>query len=410
MPFPESGLLTPNHDPLRASREGVARKLCQPRLRIKIAPRRFGNLNHAYRENPAMAVSQGRTKDEFDGEGFVQRLQAVGAASQALNGWIAGAQNFALLQAAMAAGVIDALRKPCTIPSLGASCGIDENRAESICLALAARGVCEREGDAYRLSSDFELLASGGGMQLLADTVGGAEVVVRTLQKVASPDLAYTELPSEDMLAMAYLASARAELPLSQAFFAFVSARMPEVQAIWSAGGRHLELGCGIGGTLLGPLLLFPQLKGVGVEIDPTIVDHIRRRVAQLGLTERAEIRLGDARKIDEDASYDTVLWSQTFFPRETRQDTLSAIHRALKAGGYLLMPILYGDPPQSLEALREPGGRTFTLNRLVYGHWGVPLMGSQDLQAEATEAGFATVSEVQTPVARYLLVQKVPA
>jgi cyclopropane fatty-acyl-phospholipid synthase-like methyltransferase len=206
------------------------------------------------------------------------------------------------------------------------------------------------------------------------------------------------------------LASARAELPLTQAFFAFVCARMPEVQAIWLAGGRHLELGCGIGGTLLGPLLLFPQLKGVGVEIDPTIVDHIRRRAAQLRLTERAEIRLGDARKVDEFASYDTVLWSQTFFPRETRHDTLFAIHRALKAGGYLLMPILYGDPPQSLESLREPGGRMFTLNRLVYGHWGVPLMGSQDLQSEAAESGFATVREVQTPVARYLLVQKATA
>ena len=129
--------------------------------------------------------------------------------------------------------------------------------------------------------------------------------------------------------------------------------------------------------------------------------------MVQLGLTDRAEIRLGDARKIKEDASYDTVLWSQTFFPRETRQDTLLAIYRALKAGGYLVMPILFGDPPLSMEALREPGGRMFTLNRLVYGHWGVPLMGSQDLQSEAAQAGFAMVREVQTPVARYLLAKK---
>lgn len=344
---------------------------------------------------------------EHPGEGFMQRLQAVGAASQTLNGWIAGAQNFALLQAAIAAGIIEALRKPCTLATLSALCGLDERRAESICLALAARGVCERDGDAYRLAADFDLLAAGGGMQLLADTAGGADVIVRTLRNVASPDLAYTELPSGDLLAMAYLASARAELPLTQAFFAFLSARMPEVQSIWSAGGRHLELGCGIGGTLLGPLLLFPRMQAVGVEIDPTIVAHVRQRVAQLGLAERAEIRLGDAREVDGEAAYDTVLWSQTFFPQETRRDTLQAIHRALKAGGYLIMPILYGDPPQTVEALREPAGRTFTLNRLVYGHWGVPLMGAQDLQAEVAGAGFAPVREVQTPVARYLLAQR---
>lgn len=45
-----------------------------------------------------------------------------------------------------------------------------------------------------------------------------------------------------------------------------------------------------------------------------------------------------------------------------------------------------------------------FTLIRLVYGYWGAPLMGSQD-SSEAAAAGFAMVREVQTPVARYLLV-----
>ena len=51
------------------------------------------------------------------------------------------------------------------------------------------------------------------------------------------------------------------------------------------------------------------------------------------------------------------------------------------------------------------PCGRMSTPIRLFYGQWGVPLMGSQELQSEAAESGFAMVREVQTPVARYPLV-----
>lgn len=342
-----------------------------------------------------------------NGETFEQRLQTAMAAAQTLGGWIAGAQNFALLCAAVDVGVVDALRQRRTAAEIGEQCGLSPERAEALCFALTARGVCDKEGDCYRLAPDFVQLSGDGGMQRLSDTLDGADVVIRTLGRLSDPAGAYTAMPPADLLAMAYSSSARAELPLARAFFEALARAMPEVKLAWENGGRHLELGCGIGGTLLGPALVFPRLTGVGVEIDPTIVEHVRGRAMELGLSDRIEIRQGDARDFGEEGSFDTALWSQTFFPADTRAPTLLALHRALVDDGLLVMPILFGNPPQTPEALREPSGRAFTLNRLVYGHWSVPLMGSKELQDEAAIAGFSFVREATTPVARYLVLRK---
>ncbi|CAA9384181.1 MAG: hypothetical protein AVDCRST_MAG22-149 [uncultured Rubrobacteraceae bacterium] len=41
----------------------------------------------------------------------------------------------------------------------------------------------------------------------------------------------------------------------------------------------------------------------------------------------------------------------------------------------------MFGDPPGSAEALREPAGRSYALDRLAYGGWGVPVLGIEELR-----------------------------
>jgi hypothetical protein len=49
-------------------------------------------------------------------------------------------------------------------------------------------------------------------------------------------------------------------------------------------GGRHLELGCGVGNVLLSLLVAYPGLTAVGVELDPVTLAETRRRAQLLGV------------------------------------------------------------------------------------------------------------------------------
>lgn len=167
-----------------------------------------------------------------------------------------------------------------------------------------------------------------------------------------------------------------------------VGAQVPEAAAAWGDGGYHVELGCGAGGTLLGMLVDYPQLRVVGVDIDAAVLDEARRRAEGLGVGNRLELRLTDARAMPEEGVFDTVFWSQPCFPAAARPAVLAAAKRLLRPGGYLFTPIL-AEPPMSAEALRTPAGHSYALGRLVNTAWGVPNADAGELRAEVEQAGF---------------------
>ena len=102
-------------------------------------------------------------------------------------------------------------------------------------------------------------------------------------------------LPPEDILAVAKGSGLLPASPMMHALRKDRDKTIPEVQAIWRAGGRHLELGCGAGGGLLSLLVVYPRLSGVGVEIDAGAVEEARRRAGELAVADRVELRQTDA-------------------------------------------------------------------------------------------------------------------
>ena len=150
-------------------------------------------------------------------------------------------------------------------------------------------------------------------------------------------------------------------------------------------------------------------MTAVGVELDADLLAVARQRAAALGVAERAEWRHGDARDIADEAAFDTLAWSQYYFPAETRAATLAAAYRALKPGGYLLASML-NDPPADDAELHGPAGRTYTLTRLLYRAWGVPIRTADELRAEVEAAGFAFVRIIESPQRRRLLARRPPA
>ena len=332
-------------------------------------------------------------------EALQRELLAYGAAGQTLNEWISGARALALLRGALSSGVFDAARTPSTVAGISAATGVEEPRVADACLALEAHGVFERDGESYRLSEDFAVLASPDALQSLSDLLAKERVLGRALESAASSrGAAYTELTSEDASAMALGVGMRPSSPTARALWASSLAGMaPEMLRLWEGGGRQLEIGCGAANALLRLLATLPRLSAVGVEIDGGAVALARRRARELGVDDRVELRHADARHLAEEASFDSANWSQQFFPAEGRGEVLASACRALTPGGYLLAT-LFGDPPGSAEVLRESAGRSYALDRLAYGGWGVPVLGVEELREQMEGAGFEVLRTASPP------------
>jgi SAM-dependent methyltransferase len=261
-------------------------------------------------------------------------------------------------------------------------------------------------------------------------------VMIRRPQTIAVSDLTYTTTPPEDVLAMAEGAGISA-LSSSAHVGQETSAKvMPEVEALWQAGARHLEVGCGVGNALFGTVTTHPNVTAVGIEIDELTAAEAERRARVLGATDRVEVRRMDACELQDEDACDTIQWSQFFFPTASRPIVLKAMHRALKPGGYLFMPWLDSvsdDMPRSrlgtlgiaLRALRSGGvsflaylsdvlgdtpGRTkrelrsAALNRLLFSRWGVPVYTVAELELEVESSGFTVIRAAHVPASQFAL------
>lgn len=119
---------------------------------------------------------------------------------------------------------------------------------------------------------------------------------------------------------------------------------LPEAAVLLRREARWLELGCGVAGMLLASAYQLPDLRGVGVDIAPDLLDIARGRAAELGLADRVRFTECDARTYADEVAYDLVFWSQGFFPPDTRKATLTNAYARLRPGGVLLCPVGPGD------------------------------------------------------------------
>ena len=337
----------------------------------------------------------------------MQSVQAYTTASQTLNHWIEGAQAFMLLSTATDLGLLEIARVPTSLAEFVGATGLDLQRVTDLVLALEAHGVVERHGDRYQLASDFAVLTSPTAPFSLADRLHAVKVYLDTLAGVTSASVTYTEQPGETLLAVAQGIGTTALSPARSIVPTIMGRLIPEVQAMWQAGARHLELGCGVGNNLLGILATYPTVKGVGVDIDAAPLAEGRRRAEVLGLSDRVEWRHADARDLSDEAAFDTAQWSQFFFPSAGRQEVLAGLRRALKPGGYLFMPLL-GTLPSATEERRTAEGRAVAIQRLLFHLWDIPVHDAHELQAEVEGSGFEVIRSIAVPASPLALTRGV--
>jgi hypothetical protein len=151
---------------------------------------------------------------------------------------------------------------------------------------------------------------------VLATLLPGAWVRLAALRRAGRTPVPYTAQPDGDALAVAATAGISALSPTRQVVVDAIGRLAPDLHAhLTTHGGRHLELGCGVGNVLLSLLVAYPRLTAVGVELDPVTLAETRRRAQLLGVADRVELRRMDAADPTDQAAFDHVRWSQFFFP-----------------------------------------------------------------------------------------------
>nr|WP_246416378.1 class I SAM-dependent methyltransferase [Nocardioides luti] len=197
-------------------------------------------------------------------------------------------------------------------------------------------------------------------------------------------------MPSEDRLTFARAISPNPFAAGLVASFRASAEHDPERAAL-RAGGRLLELGCGVAGRLLTCLQAFPALTAVGVELADDLADEAERRAEALGVADRLTVVRSDAGTHLEPDSFDFGFWSQFFFPTASRGPALAALFTNLRPGGTAWAPVL-GDVPAMEADPTGPERQEYAVFRVILDSWGVPERSPAQLGAEFRAAGFVDI------------------
>ena len=157
-----------------------------------------------------------------------------------------------------------------------------------------------------------------------------------------------------------------------------------------------LDLGCGAGGTLLALARAYPNGRLLGLDVEPRSVDLANQRLAEAGVSGRAQARLASAQSVDVTASFDLVTLIQVLHETvpTVRADILAGAFAALKPGGVLLV---VDEPyPGTVEGLREAPSCAMT--QFIERFWGNELLSLPQQKALIEAAGLRVDAQSVPP------------
>lgn len=329
------------------------------------------------------------------------------AAERDLLDWMVGANALALLRGIEAGPGLTAALGDWTAPEDFADrSGVDPSHALRILVALAALGVADRRDGRYRLTEGWAAIAGPDRPAALADRLGFLAPVRRGLEGCLSGPAPFDEVDPAESEALARSVSGVATSPEALASWAALDARMPQVRAVWEGGGRHAEFGCGAGRDLVRVAAMYPGVRAVGYDILDNVLVHARALAERAGVADRVDLRLADILTLDESDAYDTLLWSHMFFPPgPIRDGAVASATRALKPGGYLIIPFM-ADLPAPDAAPDTPQARFLLTVAVAYRRWDIHWPGADELRAEMEARGFRHLVTIPHPRTPFMALQ----
>lgn len=111
-------------------------------------------------------------------------------------------------------------------------------------------------------------------------------------------------------------------------------------------GMRVADVGCGPGVlTVLIARAVGPEGEVVALDIQPAMLDRLKRRVAKAGVTNVRPVRAGAGEGTLENRYFDRALLATVLGEIPDRERALREIYEALKPGGFLVVAEVFGDP-----------------------------------------------------------------
>jgi ubiquinone/menaquinone biosynthesis C-methylase UbiE len=137
-------------------------------------------------------------------------------------------------------------------------------------------------------------------------------------------------------------------------------------------GQKILEIGPGPGRLLIpAAKRVLPGGEAVGIDIQQKMLDRLKARAEQAGVTNLRAIHGDAVREHVPEASFDLVFLCTVLGEIPDRPAALAECYRALKPGGVLSITEMFGDPHyQSRSTVRRLAEAAGFQPRAVYGAW----------------------------------------
>jgi len=310
---------------------------------------------------------------------------------------LSGVTRVHLLRAGLALGLFEALREPKREALLAESLGFDPELTASWLQAAEAHGLVHRThhpADAYRIDPFVAWLIDSpdaGALRAMVD------------QSIESYAPLFQQLPEifrgGERPRFEGDAETRRVAEISRLIEPRALAALHRVPGVKRAR-MVLDIGCGLGGYLIGLLRRYRDARGVGIELDADVAEQARRLLREGGVSRRAEIEVGDFMSLElPPGAFDLALMNNNlyYFPPDRHRALFARVRSKLDAEATLAIQLPM--PTRSWIARAAgiaPGTAAFDL--FLRGHenlYGLPEPAA--LHALLRDAGFASTGE--TPI-----------
>ncbi len=320
---------------------------------------------------------------------------------------MAGAMAIGMGYLGLRTGLFEALAdgRPSTAASLAERTGLVLRYVEEWCAGMAAAGWLDHDPAAgtFRLPEEHAfLLASKGTDHFMGGLFLAGPSLLALAPRVARAFQEGGGVPPEafdaDWIEAVDLMNGGA---YRERLSSYWLARLPATKARLEAGGRALDLGCGVGEAAMALARAFPKAEILGVDPDGRAIERARRAAEEAGLFNLCFLE-GTVDDLPEDPGFDLVLLLDCLHDMVAPEAALRAVRRRLAPEG-----VLFVMEPRAGDRIADnahPLGVVYygfslfhcATQSLARGGPGLgTCLGPARTEALLREAGFATVEEL---------------
>jgi SAM-dependent methyltransferase len=192
---------------------------------------------------------------------------------------------------------------------------------------------------------------------------------------------------------------------LPRMFLGAVMPKLPDLETRLNDGALLLDVGCGAGYAMTAFAERYPNVRCIGVDVEPTSIQMAQEHIQQRGLNDRVEARLVDGAALPAELIGTVDLVTMFLVLHEIRPEhkerVLAQCAQALRPGGLMLVfdERYASSPPE----LRDPTQIFAVMAQWYEGHWGNVINTREEIHALLSGAGLRPVDE--TSLSRFYIV-----